>query len=82
MKKYLIILGVATVVTLVYLAVSQCVDTKHKYSISYEHGRYVYYDYTDTFQVINGSITYIKENGVEVTRYGTFSIEKNQDFKK
>lgn len=82
MKKYLIIFGVVIVTATTYLIVSKCIDTKHKYTICYEHGKYAYYDYTDTFQVINGAITYINGNGVEVTRYGTFSIEKNREYKK
>ena len=83
MKQNLIILGfIASFVFLVYLLLSMCVDKKHKYAIGYEHGKYSYSDYTDTFEVNNGVIKYTDENGNEVTRYGTFSIKNNADYKK
>jgi len=56
-----------------------CTNSNHKYAIEYAHGKWAFKDYTDTFQVSNGVITYIDENGVEVTRYGTFSIKKNKN---
>jgi hypothetical protein len=56
-----------------------CTNSNHKYAIEYAHGKWAFEDYIDTFQVSNGVITYIDENGAEVTRYGTFSIKKNKN---
>jgi hypothetical protein len=68
-------------IALLVLAVTlfSCTNSNHKYAIEYAHGKWAFEDYTDTFQVSNGVITYIDENGTEVTRYGTFSIKKNKN---
>jgi len=57
-------------------------DTKHKYAISFQNGKYTGWDYTDTFNVTNGSINYVDEQGREITRYGTFAIQKNEYYNK
>ena len=83
MKQNLIIFGfIASFAFLVYLLLSMCVDKKHKYTISYQNGKYTGHDYTDTFNINNSVINYIDERGIEITRYGTFAIQKNEDYKK
>lgn len=67
---YVVVLGA------VIFSMSSCTDSNHKYAIGYTHGKWSFEDYTDTFQVSNGSINYIDEKGNEITRYGTFSIRK------
>ena len=67
----------------VYLFVyCYCIDRTHKYEIEYPHGKYTFSDYTDTFQLTPTSIKYIDDKGVEIIRYGTFSVKENQDYKK
>ena len=66
----------------VYHVIDICTDTEHRYEVSYANGRYTYSDYTDTFRLTPTSIVYRDENGVEIIRYGTFSVKKNPDYKK
>jgi hypothetical protein len=73
---YVVVLGA------VIFSASSCTNRSHKYTIGYAHGKWSFEDYTDTFQVSNGSVKYIDESGAETTRYGTFSIQKNKDFQK
>ena len=54
-----------------------CQNSTKKYRIEYSHGRYDMRDFTDTFTINNGSITYKDEKNRQVTLYGTFSITKN-----
>jgi hypothetical protein len=84
MKKIRIITAIIVLLlaSIIYAIVADLVDTKHKYAISYSHGHYPMNDYTDTFQVTNGSVQYIDEHGIAVVRYGTFTIQKNSDYKK
>lgn len=83
MKKTLILSAlILSLCASVYCAVDSLVDTKHRYQIDYNHGKYSLSDYTDTFQVTDNSITYIDEKGVQVSRYGSFSIKNNVDYKK
>jgi len=82
MKAALIIsAAVAALCTGVYLIIDRCVDTTHKYEVRYASGRYTYSDYTDTFALTPTSINYRNERGVEVIRFGTFSITENSDYK-
>ena len=66
----------------VYWILDLCTDTEHKYEISYNHGKYSYSDYTDTFKLTPTSIEYRDERGRQVVRSGTFSVRENQDYKK
>ena len=59
-----------------------CTNNNYKYTVDYSHGKWSLQDYTDTFQVSNGVVSYTDEKGNEITRYGTFSIKKNNDYKK
>ena len=72
------IIYIAVLGTVILAALSSCTNTNHKYAIEYNHGRWMFEDYTDTFQVNNGAITYIDEKGNYITRYGTFSIKENK----
>lgn len=83
MKKALIFTAVLVGIgaTIYYIAVG-CIDTKHKYEITYNHGKYHWSDYTDTFNLTNTSVSYTDERGAEVIRYGSFAIKKNVNFKK
>ena len=83
MKSTTVIALLFTVVASIYLFVYiYCIDRSHKYEIEYPHGKYTFSDYTDTFQLTSNTIKYINDEGVEIIRYGTFSIKKNQDYKK
>jgi hypothetical protein len=80
-----LIISISTVIlaftTCVWFIIDRCVDTTHKYEVRYASGRYTYSDYTDTFALTPTSINYRNERGVEVIRFGTFSITNNQDYK-
>jgi hypothetical protein len=83
MKKIILLSASAILLgTTLYYSIITLIDTKHKYTISYNHGGYPISDHTDTFQLSNNSVQYIDQHGVVTNRYGTFSIEKNQDYKK
>jgi len=82
MKQIILILAVTLVLCGIYALIVRCIDTTHKYEVSYAHGRYTYSDYTDTFALTPTSIRYRDENDEEVIRYGTFSITQNPDYKK
>jgi opacity protein-like surface antigen len=83
MKKILLLSASAVLLGITfYCAIVDLIDTNHKYTVSYNHGGYPARDYTDTFQLSNNSVQYVDEHGDVINRYGTFSIEKNQDYKK
>lgn len=73
---------IAAFVVGIYLLIVAFTDTTHLYEVNYESGRYTYSDYTDTFSLTPTSIVYRDENGVEIIRYGTFSVKKNPDYEK
>jgi len=49
-----------------------------KYAINYNHGRWGFADYTDTFTIEKGVIKYVDHHGKVVMRYGTFSVTENK----
>ena len=81
-KQTLFIAAIVAALSGIYALIVSCIDTTHKYEVSYAHGRYTYSDYTDTFALTPTSIRYRDENNEEVIRYGTFSITQNPDYKK
>jgi hypothetical protein len=84
MKKSILRISIYVVIAaaLLVLLLSSCTNTNHKYAVEYNHGKWSYQDFTDTFQLSNGSVKYTDESGAEIIRYGTFSIQKNKDFQK
>ena len=78
---YFISTVILVLAAFVYFIINLCTNTTHKYEVRYESGRYMYSDYTDTFSLSPTSINYRDERGVEVIRFGTFSITKNADYK-
>jgi hypothetical protein len=80
-QKYSLVWFVIYIVVIMTI-LSSCTDSTHKYAIGYNHGKWSYEDYTDTFQISNGVVKYVDEKGIEIIRYGTFSIEKNKNYKK
>jgi hypothetical protein len=79
--KILLVLVVSQIAFLVYLLVKNNTDCTHKYEVEYQMYRYTTSDFTDTFQIKDNGVTYIDNHGTQVTRFGTFSIKQNKNYK-
>ena len=76
---YMVAFIVAILIAMVFSSlIFECRnESKYKYRIYYNHGRWSGTDYTDTFEIQNGpSIKYTNDCNQQITRYGTFSIQK------
>ena len=84
MKSKAILLAILLgLFALVYSILWMCTDTEHKYRVDYSHGKYEWSDYTDSITYgPNQSIVYLDKHGTQVTRYGTYSIRRNENYNK
>ena len=80
-QKILLVFVVSQITFIFYLLVKNNTDYSHKYEIEYQMYRYTTSDFTDTFQIKDNGVTYIDDYGTQVTRFGTFSIKQNKNYK-
>jgi hypothetical protein len=84
MKPVIIILLCVVALVLVIFVARTNEQSKYNYTIHYNAARYSTEDFTNEFEYLpgNSSIRYVNEQGDSVYRTGTFSIERNNHFKK
>ena len=84
MKPVIIILLCVFALVLVIAIARTNEESKYNYTIHYNAARYSAEDFTNEFEYLpgNSSIRYVNELGDSVYRTGTFSIERNHNFKK
>jgi hypothetical protein len=84
MKPVTIILLCVFALVLVIVIARTNEESKYNYTIHYNAARYSAEDFTNEFEYLpgNSSIRYVNELGDSIYRTGTFSIERNHNFKK